>query len=147
MELPDDIYEQIEQLSEQGNDLCDEGDFAGAVKVWQEALELLPEPRAEWEAALWLHASIGDAYYQEGAWQDAKDALFDALNCPEATVNPFVHYMLGKTFLHLEDEEGAVDHLLRAYMLDGVEIFDTDEDEGPDALELLQQKGLIDEDI
>ena len=145
MELPDEIYEQVEQLSEQGNDLCEEGDFTGAIAVWQSALALLPPPRQQWEASVWLHASIGDAYYQEDEWQDAKAAFFDAMNCPDAQVNPFVHYMLGKTLLRLDDEEGAVDHLLRAYMLDGVDIFDADEEEGPDALALLQNKGLVDE--
>lgn len=52
--------------------------------------------------------------------------------------------MLGKALVRLNDV-GAVDELLRAYMLDGVDIFDSDEDEGPDSLQLLEDQGLLDE--
>lgn len=144
MELPDDIYEQIERLSEEGNEHSDEGNFPEAIEVWSQALSLLPEPRQDWDAAMWLYASLGDAYYQSGDYSMAKDALFNALNCPDGQGNPFIHYMLGKTLVKLNDE-GAIDELLRAYMLDGVDIFDSDEDEGPDTLQLLQDKGLVNE--
>jgi len=144
MELPDDIYTRIEHLSEQGNLKLDDGNFEGALVSWREALALLPEPKQNWEAAVWLYASIGDASYQSGDYAAAKDAMFDALNCPAGIENPFVHYMLGKALLHMEDER-ALEYLLRAYMLDGEEIFDSDEEEGPDALRALQDKGLIDE--
>lgn len=68
----------------------------------------------------------------------------NALNCPDGQGNAFIHYMLGKALVLLNDA-GAVDELLRAYMLDGVDIFDSDEDEGPDSLQLLEDKGLLDE--
>ena len=145
MELPDELYEQIEDLSGQGNDLCDDDNFRGAIDVWQSALALLPEPKNQWEAALWLHASIGDAYYQEDEFENARNSFFDAMNCPDGQDNPFVYYMLGKTLLRLEQEEEAVQYLLRAYMLEGVDIFDADEDEGPDAFALLEQHGLVNE--
>lgn len=145
MELPDDIYEEVTRLSEIGNEHCDDGKFANAIEVWRSALELLPSPRDQWEAALWLNASIGDAYYQEEQWEDAKASFLDALNGPDAQGSPFIHYMLGKTLLRLDDEDEAVQSLLRAYILDGVDIFDTDEEEGPDAFELLQERGLVDD--
>ena len=103
---------------------------------------MLPEPASQWEAATWLYASLGDAYYQSAQYEMAKDALYSALNGDDARANPFIHYMLGKTLLRLDDD-GAIDALLRAYMLDGVEIFDSDEDEGPDCLQLLEDRGLV----
>lgn len=142
MELPDDIYEQIENLSEAGNECSDEDDFEGAIENWRQALALLPEPQQDWEAATWLYASLGDAYYQSADYGMAKDALFTALNCPDGQMNPFIHYMLGKALVRLDDET-AIDELLRAYMLDGVDIFD-DEDEGQDCLQLLEDRGLLD---
>lgn len=144
MELPDDIYEQIEILSESGSEASDEGDFDVAIHHWQQALSLLPEPQNQWEAYLWLNASLGDAYYQSQEYGSAKSCLYDALNGPDGQGNGFVHYVLGKTLLRLDDEK-AVDHLLQAYMAEGVEIFDSDEDEGPDSLRLLQDRGLVDE--
>src|SRR3546814_11118011 len=82
-ELPDELYEQIENLSEAGNECSDEDDFEGAIENWRQALALLPEPQQDWEAATWLYASLGDAYYQSADYGMAKDALFTALNCPD----------------------------------------------------------------
>ena len=144
MELTDDIYEQIEILSEAGNDACDNGDYNEALVQWRQALSLLPEPVNQWEAAMWLNASIGDACYLAGDYPGAKDALYDALNGTDGTANPFVHYMLGKTLVRLGDAKG-VDALLKAYMLDGVDIFDADEEEGPDMLQILQDRKLVEE--
>src|SRR5690606_10985500 len=129
-------------LSEAGNECCDEEDYEGAIENWQQALALLPEPRQDWEAATWLYASLGDAYYQSDAYDMARDILYEALNCPEGQANPFIHYMLGKSLLRL-DNERAVDVLLRAYMLDGTDIFDSDDEEGQECLALLEQNGLI----
>ena len=146
MELPTDIYEQIEVLSEKGNNLIDEGNDSGAEAAWRQALALLPEPKTDWDAYTWLCASIGEACYFQGNYAAATQVLFDALNGPGAQENPFVHYMLGKALWQQgEAEDRAIDELLRAYMLDGVDIFDSDEGEGPEMLQLLQDQGLVNE--
>lgn len=146
-ELPDDIYQQVEALSEEGNELSDEGDDEGAEAVWRQALDLLPEPKTKWSAYTWLTTSIGEASYFQSNYADAAQMLFDALNGPDAHENPFVHYMLGKALWQIgEDEDRAIDELLRAYMLDGVDIFDGDEEEGPDMLQLLIDRGLVEAD-
>ena len=142
MELPDHIYEQIEPLSAQGNDMMDDGRPAEALQAWRSAYELLPEPRDQWQAALWLHASMADAYYQLGNFSAASTAMREAINAPGGDDNPYVHYMQGKSLLRLQDEK-AVDSLLKAYMLDGYDIFDRDEDEGEEALQVLQDRGLL----
>lgn len=43
-ELPDDIYNRVTELSEQGNDLLDRGDTKAAISMWRSALQLLPDP-------------------------------------------------------------------------------------------------------
>ena len=88
MELPDDIYAQIETLSEQGNDMMDEDNPAGALAAWQQAWGLLPEPRQQWEAALWLQASMAEAHYQLEDFPAACEAMRDALNTPRGNQNP-----------------------------------------------------------
>lgn len=144
VELPDDIYEQIEILSEAGNEACDAGDYDTAIIQWRQALSLLPDPVDQWEAAMWLNASIADACYLSGDYPGAKNALHDALNGPDGNASSFVHYLLGKTLTKLDDSTG-VDALLKAYMLEGADIFDADEEEGPDMLQILQDRGLVDE--
>lgn len=142
MELDDDIYKRVELLSQEGNDLADSDDFHGAIGKWRMALELLPTPKDEWEAATWLFASIGEAHYHQGEHPLAKEALYDALNCPGGQANPFIQYVLGKTLVRMNDGKG-IDHLLKTYMLDGNDIFDADEADGQASLQILRDRKLI----
>lgn len=142
MELDDDIYAQITVLSEEGDDLSEDGDFAGAIREWQLALGLLPQPKNQWEAATWLYVSIGEAYYFLDDYASASAVLLDELNCPDGQANPFVHYMLGKALVKLDDSKGLA-QLLQAYMLDGDEIFNADEEEGMASLRMLRDNNKI----
>lgn len=142
MTLPPETALALDRLSEEGNNFFDEEKYDQAIECWKSALQLLPTPVTDWEAAMWLFASIGDAHYQQGHFLEAKDAFHDALNAPDGNANPFVLFRLGQAYDHLGDEQRAVDFLLRAYMLDGQEIFDSDPD-GALALNLLASRQLI----
>lgn len=142
MELPTNVSRQVDFLSEEGNDLADQGAFSLAAAKWGQALDLLPAPAVDWEAYTWLKASIGDAHYQLGDFSSARDALFDALNGPDGQENPFVHYRLGQTELALNNEKAGIDELLKAYMLDGDKIF-LEEEDGPVFLQKLRDVGLV----
>jgi tetratricopeptide (TPR) repeat protein len=140
MELSSVIYGQLEELSNAGNALFDDENYALAIGKWMEALTLLPEPQSDWEAYTWLSASIGDAYYQLEKFEEARHALFNALNGPDGQSNPFIHYRLGQCNHRLGIQ--SIEHLLQAYMLDGEDIFKMDE-EGVIFLQKLKDRGLI----
>ena len=142
MELPENLYTTIEELSAAGSDLADATEFASAITKWSEALELLPEPKPDWDAYTWLSASIGDAQYQLGELEAARHSFFDALNGPDGQGNPFTHYRLGQCEIRLGNEASGVSHLLQAYMLDGEAIFSIEED-GISYLQKLKDKALI----
>lgn len=142
MELSDDIYAAIEDLSEEGNELCDDEKFFAAIEKWNQAFFLLPEPKIDWEAYTWISASIGDALYQLKDFAAAREKFFDALNGPDGKENPFVHYRLGQCEIHLGNEKNGISHLLQAYMLDGEEIFQA-EDDGVFYLQKLSDKQLV----
>jgi tetratricopeptide (TPR) repeat protein len=142
MNLPAALADKIDKLSERGNVLLDQQrDWRGAIDQWQQALLLLPEPKLQWEAWTWLNASIGDASRAGDALEDAKAALFDALRGPDGYTNPFILLRLGQTLVDLGDAERGVEYLLRAYMLDGEEIFEGD---GARYLRMLRDRNLID---
>lgn len=123
MELDDDIYNKITELSEEGNKLFDYCEFDEAIEKFKEALDLVPEPKTIWEASLWLYTAIGDSYFMDDEYEKALDAMYDAYNCTDATENPFVNLRLGQCLFELEQMDKAEEFLLRAYMLDGTEIF------------------------
>lgn len=143
MELPSKIYDEVDDLSTQGNDLMDDENFAAAIEKWTQALDLLPEPKVDWEAYMWLSASIGDAQYQQKNYELARNSFLDALNGPDGVENPFVHYRLGQCELKLGNEALGVESLLKAYMLDGEYIF-LAEDDGVSFLKILQNRKLVD---
>lgn len=143
MRLPAAIAARLDALSEAGNAAFDAGAMGKAIEQWSRALELLPEPRVDWEAWTWLKASIGDAYLALGNPGAGEQALRDALNGPGGPGNAFVHFRLGQSLMAQGRTQEAHDPLLRAYMLDGETIFRNDP-QGERALGLLRHAGLVD---
>lgn len=125
--LSEELNNKIEQLVAEGNVLVDEDDYVSALDKFEDALDLIPEPKNSWEEALWIYASIGDMQVFTEDYESAAENFFNALNCPDAQQNSFLHLRLGQALFELDDKEKALDHLLKAYEIDGEEIFD-DED-------------------
>jgi tetratricopeptide (TPR) repeat protein len=141
MELSDEIYSRVTRLSKTGNELMEEGRHTEAIDAFETALHLLPEPKGAWDAAMWLYASIGDAQFKLRHFKEAKAALFDAMNVAGGATNPFVLLRAGETLHELGEKDTAREYLLRAYMLEGVELFE-DEADRP-YLAILKQSKLI----
>lgn len=124
MELSDQVHERVQALSAQGDASAEQGRYREAVDRYVEALGLLPEPITDWEAATWLLAAIGDAHFLAGEYEHARAALADAMHCPDAIGNPFLHLRLGQSQFELGNLERADDELTRAYMGGGPDIFE-----------------------
>lgn len=126
-ELPESIHEEIKKLSSQGDSLADERRFSDAVAKYTEAWQLVPEPKTDWEASTWLLAALGDAYFLSAHFAYGVGAFEQALLCPSGFGNPFIHLRLGQCHLEQADLAAAAEHLARAYMLEGKEIFALDD--------------------
>lgn len=137
MKLNDNIHQKIITLSEEGDNFFEDSNYVNAIKKYHLALDLLPTPKDQWEASTWLYVAIGDAFFYADNYQAAYDWFKDALNYPDAIENPFIHLRLGQALYHLGCHEKATDSLLKAYMLDGVEVF---ENEGAMYLNFLKSK-------
>ena len=127
VQLPDITHSKIELLSKQGDDLAGNGKYREAVEKYVEALGLLPEPIDQWEACTWLLTAIGDANFQSKNYEYTRRALSDAMHCPDAIGNPFIHLRLGQSQYELGNKERAADELARAYMGAGKEIFSNED--------------------
>lgn len=141
-ELPDATYVEVTRLSELGNEYADDGQFDFAINSWRDALQLLPAPVEQWDAATWLRASIGDANWQAGRPKATREAMFDALNCVGGVENPFIHLRLGQAAEQLGERDLAVQSFMKAYVLDGEGIFEADP-QGPAALSLLRRHAKL----
>lgn len=142
MQLNKKTYAAINKLSQEGNAFMDDDKFEAAIEKWDQALDLLPSPRSEWEAFMWLSASIGDAHFQQRQYIPALNCFQDALNAPGGIENPFIHYRIGQCQIALGNSDSGIESLLKSYMIDGDDIF-TAEDDGPELLNLLKSKNLI----
>lgn len=114
---------EVDTIAKQGNDCMDADDFVGAIRHFDRAWDLLPEPKNQWPQATWLLASIGDAHVLRGDFHSAHHALSVCMHCPDALGNPFIHLRLGQAQFELGNLPRAADELMRAYMGGGPEIF------------------------
>jgi tetratricopeptide (TPR) repeat protein len=141
MELADNIYEEITELSEQGNQALDTQRYVEALTHFEAALALLPEPKTEWDAYTWLKASMADVYFHQNDFSNCSTCAYDALNGADAVDNPFIHLRLGQALFEQSQRERAESELLQAYMLAGLEIFS--EDDPKYLAHILKSKNLV----
>lgn len=100
-----------------------DGDAPAAFRAFRAALELLPAPVQNWNAAGWLLVAMGECAVRTGDFAAALAPLKDAMHCPGTVGNPWVHLLLGRCRLELGDERAA-DELARAYMGGGRALFE-----------------------
>lgn len=134
-ELPDDVYEGVKQLCATGDAAAKKENYHEAVSWYRRALELLPPPVTRWDAATWIYAALGDAYFMSGDLSVALEAFDMAMESPQSLGNPFLHLRRGQVLFDLKRTEEAANELTRAYMLEDEEIFD---DEDPKYLKFLR---------
>lgn len=126
-ELPPEVFEEINDLRQQGDTCLESKDFAGAYAKYHEAWSKLPEPANAWRAGVWLIAAMGDAMFYSGQYSQARELFQQAADYYSAEENPFVRLRLGQTSLELGDEERAKDELLKAFSMVGKMIFSEDD--------------------
>lgn len=127
MSISDQAMADIERLCAEGDRFMEQGDLAEAYKRYVDALGLVPEPIEAYEASTWILAALGDLYFQAKDYRQTVTVLSDAMHCPGAIGNPFLHLRLGQAQLEVGNEERAADELCRAYMGAGSELFDEDD--------------------
>lgn len=116
-------------------DICEEGDlliidffdFQQARQKYNEALELVPEPREEHDITTWINTAIGDSYYLDDNFTKAMEYFQSVLKLPKGD-NSFTNLRIGQCFHKENNLELAKTHLLKAYKLGGEEIFEEYED-------------------
>lgn len=125
--LPKDLAEIVDNLCRQGDRFAQIDQYDDAIEKYNDAWDLLPDPRHQWPAATWILMSAGDAYFRQKEYAVGAETLFDALDFPNGDENPFLYLRLGQCFLELGELNDAADALESAYRIGGEDIF-ADED-------------------
>jgi hypothetical protein len=120
--LPANTLDAIRAKADEAQQLLEAGDTRAAFSAFVGALELVPRPFENWNAAGWLLVAMGECAIRAGDYGRALQPLRDAMHCPGTVGNPWVHLRLGQARLEHKDER-AVDDLSRAYMGGGRSLF------------------------
>ena len=133
-EITPEIKAKLDELAERGNQFEEEKQYEEAIQIWKEGLNLIPEPQQFYSETIWFLAAIGDIYFQKKLYSKAHECFDKARGnlSGEGYGNPFIMLRLGECCLEMGDEKNATEYLLRAYMMEGKEIFEPDEDGNDD---------------
>ena len=129
-EITPEIKAKLDEYAERGNRFEEEEQYEEALQAWEEGLALIPEPQQYYSETIWFLAAIGDVYFQKGMYPQAHKCFDKARGnlSGGGYGNPFIMLRLGECCLEIGDEKNAAEYLLRAYMMEGKEIFEPDED-------------------
>lgn len=139
-DLPQEAIDRIEVLANAINALIENDNPQAAFPKLIEALDLIPDPKYEYHEATWLYATLGDIYFGAADYEQSLSAFTDAVHSPNGVGNPFIHLRLGQSHFELGDLDKAAGELIRAYAIEGDEIFSVDD---PKYLAFLKTKAKI----
>ena len=128
MSMDDKIYNKIQELCECGDDLTDLEQYEDAIEKYTQALNLIPEPKYYYEASTWVYTAIGDALFYLENYNQALNMFQEALKCPNGIGNPFILVRIGECFFETDSLDNAKNYLLQAYMVEGEEIFENEDE-------------------
>ena len=128
MSMDDKIYNKIQELCECGDDLTDLEQYEDAIEKYTQALNLIPEPKYYYEASTWVYTAIGDALFYLENYSHALNMFQEALKCPDGIGNPFILVRIGECLFETDSLDNAKNYLLQAYMVEGEEIFENEDE-------------------
>jgi tetratricopeptide (TPR) repeat protein len=144
-ELPPDVAAEVEALSAEGDGAAASGAYAHAVLRYEAALELLPEPKAQWSVASWLWCAVADARYRGRDFAGALETLSLALHGGDGG-NALLHLRRGQCLVELGHRAEGLDALARAFAGGGRGLFAREEPRWLEAIADLAEIPLPGED-
>lgn len=123
MSLDKQTLKKIKVLCAEGYRLYDLAEYKDALRMFYKAWTAVPKPQNEHTEGGWVLTAIGDCYFRTGQWDQGRESLTTALQCPHMMGNPFIHLRLGQCLYEMGRMEAANEHLEQAYMNGGSKLF------------------------
>lgn len=115
---------KIDALAKKADIYSCKGEFEKSISCYEKIIELLPEPKEEWEAYEWAGASLGDTYYILKEYNRALQEFQEVIGY---TDNPFVFLRYGQCCYLTGDDKTAKKYLSMALEFGGEEVFETED--------------------
>jgi len=127
-ELTDEQQELMDECIAKGDDAMEAENYDDAVNWYQQAYDVLPDPKEAWEPSGYITAAMGDALFNARKYTEALVQLQIAniFYEGEGKANPFVLLRLGSAYVELGQEEDAIPVLNQAYKMEGSDLFEED---------------------
>ena len=110
------LEEEIVSVIELGNSLNTGGDHAAALREYEKAWVLMPEPKLEWEMiGSWLAGSFYTAYFNLSDFKNAKYWAELQLKAENSEIDTAPLIDLGMACFELGDNEESYRYLDKAY--------------------------------
>ena len=139
--MTEEVFAKIHSFCVAGHQFAQRNHHDAAINKFLDAEALLPQPEIQWHAAAWIYTALGEAHFalletDEAHLKEAHRQFNNAMWCPGALGDPFIHLRLGQLQVGLGNMNRAIDDLVRAYTGGGREIF---KNEDPAFIEMVEQ--------
>lgn len=121
-----------EEILEKYNEICSEADklvedecYDKAIEKFKKALSILPD--GDWQCQPYAYAGLGECYKERNDYETALKYYYDAYT-EDTLDNPYILLSIGICYYELNNWKQAREFLLRAYMVEGTEIFEDEEE-------------------
>jgi len=121
--IPLEIFESILKDLEHGNNCMDEKSYMQAFNFYSDALDKVPKEKEDWHISLDIYYALGESSFYQEEYNMAIYFFNKALLSPDGLASWKVWFGLGKCFHKQNLKKEAQDAFIRAYMLEGKEIF------------------------
>jgi tetratricopeptide (TPR) repeat protein len=110
------LEEKIVSIIEFGNSLNTDGDHISALREYEKAWALMPEPKLEWDMiGSWLAGSFYTAYFGLSDFENAKHWAELQLKAENSDIDTAPLIDLGMVCFELGDNEASYRYLDKAY--------------------------------
>jgi len=127
--LSDSISEKIDRLAIEGEAFFLKKEYTKAIERFEEGLNLIPEPKKNYEASLWFLAGIGDVYWFLDDYENSLSYWDQSLDVVTGNENAFVRFRKAQILFELNRFKDAFFEFQAYTQLDKKQVLFLDEDE------------------
>lgn len=117
---------KIDKFCKNALNYLERNNWQEAIDQYSKVIEILPEPKKNWDAYNWVYTTIGDIYFINEEYEKAR--IFLSKSYLNDEVNAFLFLRLGQVLYYLNEIAEAQQLLQKAYDMEGETIFECEDE-------------------